>query len=97
MNQFTAHDPMNAFAIVVLRILMIFSAVMVALGGLMIYQASLGAMNDWDFSIQTDFIEYFPESGSSFWLMLFFTVPTFGFLVGFFLFAWLEKRIRMES
>lgn len=97
MNQFTTHDPIKAFAIVVLRILMIFSAVMVALGGLMIYQASLGTMNDWYLSIQTDFIEYFPETGNSFWLMLFFTVPTFGFLVGFFLFAWLEKRIRTES
>lgn len=96
MNQFTAQDPMNAFAIIVLRILMIFTALMVAVGGFMIYQASLGLMNDWDLSIQTDFVEYFPAYGNSFWFMLIFSVPTLGFMVGFLLFAWLEKRIRIE-
>lgn len=96
MNQFTAQDPMNSFAIIVLRILMIFSAVMVTVGGFMIYHAFMGTMNVWDLSVQTDFIEYFPAYGNSFWVGLLFAGPTFGFLAGFIFFAWLEKRIRIE-
>lgn len=97
MNQFTAQDPMNSFAIIVLRILMIFSAIMVTLGGFMIYQAYVGTLKDWDFSIQTDFLGYFPKSADSFWMMLLFAAPTFGFLVGFFFLTWLEKKIQKES
>lgn len=97
MNQFTAQDPMNAFAIVVLRILMIFSALMVILGGFLLYHVSMGTLNDWDFAFQTDFIEHLTKSGNSFWLTLILSFPTFGFLVGFIFFAWLEKRVRIES
>ena len=97
MNQFTAPDPMNAFSLVVVRILMIISALIVILGGFILYHISMGTLNDWDFAFHTDFIDHLTESGNSFWLTLFLSFPTFGFLVGFIFFAWLEKKIRMES
>ena len=90
-------DPSFQIAKVFVRLGMVFSALMAAISLYLIYLASLGVMNDWKFSIQTEFMNYFPEINSNSLGILFFSMPALGFVVCFFVLGWLGKKIQLED
>ncbi len=88
---------MNRLAIILVRAMMAFSALLVASGIVMVFRAAQGQISDWDLSIQTDFIEYYPAQGSVLWHTLVFAVPTVAFIMAFFMLGWLERQIKQEQ
>ena len=97
MNATFSIDPSYALAKVFIRIAMVFCALMIAIMGYMIYLAYLGIIDDWDLWLQFPLFEFYPESNSTVWHMIFFSFPAVGFLIAFFLLGWLHKKIQKEG
>lgn len=97
MNHSISLDPSYGIAKVFVTLAMVVCAVMAAVFGYMVYLAYLGVMIDWNLSIKTPFYDFYPKQNSTVWHMVFFSVPSIGFVIAFFVLGWLKGILKQES
>lgn len=89
-------DPSYQLAKIFIRLGMVFSVIMVIVSIYLIYLASLGIFQEWDIVIESSFSEFQFNTIPFFWQMLVLAIPIIGFIVSFFVLAWLGKKIKAE-